>query len=110
MQMVTMKKHIYTGLKIAVVLFLCMMLAMEAFETSFYISNDLTVIYTAIITTLCWLLLGWLFVDYKKIHYIMLGIFSVSFLYLCFIHGEIQKAHEKQKNVETSIVEKSNNL
>ena len=100
-----MKKTVIKLLQIAVVLFLLLFLVLEAFEISFFVKGDVIVIYTAVVTTLCWLLLGWLFIPYKKLHYGFMIAVTAVFAYLYFFQGEITSAHTKQKYIESGVEE-----
>ena len=100
-----MKKTVIKLLQVAVVLFLLLFLVLEVFETSFFVKGDIMVVYTAVATTLCWLLLGWLFIPYKKLHYGFMIFVTAFFAYLYFYQSEITSAHTKQKYIENGIAE-----
>jgi len=96
-----MKKIIIKSLQVIFVLLLMLCLVIEVFETSFFIKGDVMVVYTAVITTLCWLLAGWLLMPYKKLHYCFFVLVAAVFAYLYFLQEEIVSAHAKQVCVET---------
>lgn len=71
-----------------------LMLVVEVFITSFYLENDIIVIYTAIITTLCWTILFWIFIKFKYYHYIWMSVLLCSFIYMYLMNNQIHNAHE----------------
>lgn len=79
------------------VLFLLIMLISEAFVTAHFIESDIIVVYTAVITTLCWLLIGLFFTTYSKWLYIFLFMTVGAFFYLYYFDTRISLAHQQER-------------
>ncbi len=80
--------------------FLLVMLVLEAFLTAPYLNYDIIVIYTAVITTLCCLLIGLFFIIYSKWLYTFLLITVGAFLYLYYFDARISLAHQQERCVD----------
>lgn len=96
----SVNKIFINSIKGLIALFLLVILVLEAFLTAPYISYDITVIYTAIITTLCWLLIGWLFMHYSYFQYFLFFIAVIPFLYLYCFDVQIKLAHQQERCVD----------
>lgn len=84
-------------LKGIILLFSLSMLVSEAFLTAHFIESDIIVVYTAVITTLCWLLIGLFFITYSKWLYTFLFITFGAFLYLYYFDARISLAHQQER-------------
>lgn len=97
-KMKPLRKKIFIDLtKGLILLFLLTMLILEAFLTASYVKYDTSVIYTAIITTLCWLLIGCLFMSYSSRHYIFLAIITATYFGFYYLNDEINLAHQQER-------------
>lgn len=91
------KKIFLNFIKGITLLFLLTMLVLEAFLTAPFVKADIIVVYTAIITTLCWLLLGVAFGRLSKGLYIFLAIVAGAYFYFYYFNSEIHLAHEQER-------------
>lgn len=91
------KKISIIFLKGIILLFLLSMLVSEAFLTAHFIEYDIIVVYTAVITTLCWLLIGLFFITYSKWLYLFLFMTVAAFLYLYYFDARVSLAHQQER-------------
>ena len=86
-------KALLIGIKGIIVLPLIIFLIYEAFITQNQEAEMSHVQYVAVITTLCWILVLWTFVDYKLKHYLFSVLVITVFLQMYFFNIHIRKAH-----------------
>ena len=98
------KKISVNFIKGVILSFLLVMLVLEAFLTAPYLTYDIIVVYTAVITTLCWLLIGLFFITYSKWLYAFLFITFGAFLYLYCFDARISLAHQQERCVDLGSV------
>ncbi len=80
-----------------ILLFLLLMLVLEAFLTAPYLNYDIIVIYTAVITALCCSLIGLFFITCSKWLYTFLFIAFCAFFYLYCFDVRISLAHQQER-------------
>lgn len=93
----SVKKISVNFIKGITLLFLLVMLVLEAFLAAPYLNYDIIVIYTTVITTLCCLLIGLFFITYSKWLYTFLLITVSAFLYLYYFDARISLAHQQER-------------
>lgn len=98
------KKISVNFIKGVILSFLLVMLVLEAFLTAPYLTYDIIVVYTAVITTLCWLLIGLFFITYSKWLYAFLFITFGAFLYLYCFDARISLVHQQERCVDLGSV------
>lgn len=105
------KKISVNFIKGIILSFLLVMLILEAFLTAPYLNYDIIVVYTAVITTLCCLLIGLFFITYSKWLYTFLFITIGTFFYLYYFDARISLAHQQERCVDLGWVwdKKQNN-
>lgn len=79
------------------VLFLLTTLILEAFLTAPFLPYDVNMVYIAIITTLCWLLLEWFFLHFSKWQYVFLAATIVACFYLYYFDTRVGLAHQQER-------------
>lgn len=92
-----MKKTFINLTKGLIVLLLLTMLILEAFLTAPYVEYDTSVIYTAVITTLCCLLVGCFFMPRSIRRYIFLAIITAIYFSFYYLNSEINLAHQQER-------------
>ena len=85
-------KALLIGIKGIIVLPLIVFLIYEAFITQNQEAEMSYVQYVAVITTLCWILVLWTFVDYKLKHYLFSVLVITVFLQMYFFNTHIRRA------------------
>lgn len=84
-------KALLIGIKGIIVLPLIVFLIYEAFITQNQEAEMSHVQYVAVITTLCWILVLWTFVDYKLKHYLFSVLVITVFLQMYFLIFILEK-------------------
>lgn len=84
-------------IKVVSALFLLVMLILEAFLTAPFLPHDVSVVYTAIITTLCWLLLGWFFLYFSKWQYVFFAVVTAGYFYFYYFDARVSLAHQQER-------------
>ena len=84
-------KALLIGIKGIIVLPLIVFLIYEAFITQNQEAEMSHVQYVAVITTLCWILVLWTFVDYKLKHYLFSVLVITVFLQMYFFNTHIRR-------------------
>lgn len=69
----------------------------EAYITQNEESSMVHIQYVAIITTLCWCLIFWIFLSYKLKHYLFVFLIFIAFLQMFFFDIYIQRAHQMDR-------------
>lgn len=86
-------KALLIGFKGIVVFPLIIFLILEAYTTQNQEAQIAHIQYVAIITTVCWILVLWLFTNYKVKHFIFLAFFLTAFFQMFFFNIHIKRAH-----------------
>lgn len=87
-------KTLLIVIKGIIVLPLIIFLILEAYTTQNQEAQMAHIQYVAIITTLCWILVLWLFISYKVKHYIFLAFILTAFFQMFFFNIHIKRAHQ----------------
>ncbi len=87
-------KALLIGIKAMCIAPVIFFLIYEAYVTQNRESYMTHVQYVAIITTLCWGLILWMFFSYKLKHYVFMFLVFLAFLHMFFFDLYIRRAHQ----------------
>lgn len=85
-------------------LILIAFLIIEVFLTSSSLEAETIIIYTAIITSLCWVLVFWIFTKFSLFQRLLALLIYIAFLYMYFLNTQVGIAHGVQGCLETGKV------